>query len=337
MNANEVLRVENLVVRYVTRLGEVRAVNNVSFSLKRGETLGLVGESGCGKSTLGLSLMRLLPKNGYIANGKIYLEGEDIVNMDEALLRAIRWKKISMIFQGAMNALNPVFPVGDQVAEVLMLHERVTREEAYEIVRELFLQVGLDPSRIKDYPHQLSGGMKQRVVIAMALALNPSVVIADEPTTALDVTIQAQILDLLSKLKRRYGLSMIYITHDLAVIAEIADRVAVMYAGYLVEVGDVFGVFKKPVHPYTKGLIASVPTIKRAKERRLISLPGAPPNLIFPPPGCPFAPRCPFAKDVCKESVPEPTEIDGHLVRCHFADELKDISPLEAWKVIMEG
>jgi len=331
-----VLEVKNLVVRYFTRMGDVKAVNDVSFSLKRGETLGLVGESGCGKTTLGLSLMRLLPRNGRIERGEILLEGEDIIKMDETLLRSIRWKKISMIFQGAMNALNPVFPVGDQVAEVLMLHEKVTKEEAYEIVRELFLQVGLDVSRMKDYPHQLSGGMKQRVVIAMALALNPTIVIADEPTTALDVTIQAQILDLLNKLKRRYGLSMIYITHDLAVIAEISDRVAVMYAGYMVEIADVVKLFKKPIHPYTKGLIASVPTIRRAKERKLISIPGAPPNLISPPPGCPFAPRCPFAKDVCREELPEPVMMDGHLVRCHFADELKEIPPLEAWKIVWE-
>ncbi len=336
MSSENVLEVRNLSVRYITRRGEVKAVNNVNFSLRRGETLGLVGESGCGKSTLGYSLMRLLPANGRIVSGEIYLEGDNILEMDEIMLRKIRWKKISMIFQGAMNALNPVFTVGDQIAEVLMLHERMTKEEAYEVVRELFIQVGLDPARIKDYPHQLSGGMKQRVVIAMALALNPSVVIADEPTTALDVTIQAQILDLMRKLQRRYGLSMIYITHDLAVVAEISHRVMVMYAGHIMEYGDVVSIFKHPVHPYTKGLIASVPTIQKVKEKRLISIPGSPPDLVNPPSGCPFRLRCPFAKDICKEKEPPYTEVDGSLAKCHFARELADISPEEAWEAVFE-
>jgi len=336
MSSENVLEVRNLSVRYITRRGEVKAVNNVNFSLRRGETLGLVGESGCGKSTLGYSLMRLLPANGRIVSGEIYLEGDNILEMDEIMLRKIRWKKISMIFQGAMNALNPVFTVGDQIAEVLMLHERMTKEEAYEVVRELFIQVGLDPARIKDYPHQLSGGMKQRVVIAMALALNPSIVIADEPTTALDVTIQAQILDLMRKLQRRYGLSMIYITHDLAVVAEISHRVMVMYAGHIMEYGDVVSIFKHPVHPYTKGLIASVPTIQKVKEKRLISIPGSPPDLVNPPSGCPFRLRCPFAKDICKEKEPPYTEVDGSLAKCHFARELADISPEEAWEAVFE-
>jgi len=336
MSSENVLDVKNLSVRYLTRAGEVKAVNNVSLELKRGETLGLVGESGCGKSTLGYSLMRLLPPNGRIVSGKILLEGDDILKMDEVMLRRVRWKKIAMIFQGAMNALNPVFTVGDQIAEVLLLHEKMTRDEAYEVVRELFIQVGLDPARISDYPHQLSGGMKQRVVIAMALSLNPSIVIADEPTTALDVTIQAQIIDLMKKLQRRYGLSMIYITHDLAVIAEVSHRVNVMYAGYIVESGDVESIFKRPVHPYTKGLLASVPTIQRIKEKRLISIPGAPPDLRNPPPGCPFEPRCPFAKDICKKEIPPEIDIDGVKALCHFAREVADIPSEEAWEAVFE-
>ena len=337
MSNEKILEVKNLKVRYLIRMGEVKAVNGVSFDLKRGETLGIVGESGCGKTTIGLSLMKLLPPNGRIVEGQILLNGDDIVKMDESLVRKIRWKRISMIFQGAMNALNPVFTVGDQIAEVLMLHERVSKEEAYARVRELFRQVGLDPARIMDYPHQLSGGMKQRVVIAMALALNPSIVIADEPTTALDVTIQAQILDLLKRLKQRFKLSMIYITHDLAVIAEVADRIAVMYAGYIVELADSVSLFKNPIHPYSKGLIASVPTIKRAKSRRLVSIPGSPPNLVTLAKGCPFYPRCPFAKEICKEEMPEEQIIDGHRVRCHFAEEIKDVPPFEAWqKVFVE-
>ena len=336
MSSETLLEVKNLSVRYATRGGDVKAVNNVSFYLKKGETIGLVGESGCGKSTLGFSLMRLLPPNGRIVSGEVILEGEDIIKMNEVMMRRVRWKKIAMIFQGAMNALNPVFTVGDQIAEVLMLHEKMTKEEAYEIVRELFIQVGLDPSRISDYPHQLSGGMKQRSVIAMALALNPSIVIADEPTTALDVTIQAQILDLMVRLQRRYGLSMIYISHDLAVIAEIAHRVHVMYAGHMVEKGNVVSIYKHPIHPYTKGLIASVPTIQKIKEKRLISIPGAPPDLRNPPKGCPFWPRCPFAKDICKQEFPPEVEIDGVWVLCHFAREVADIPPDEAWEKVFE-
>lgn len=336
MNSEKVLEVKNLRVHYTTARGDVQAVRDVSFYLRRGETLGLAGESGCGKSTLGYSLMRLLPANAKIVSGEILLENENIVNMDEVMLRKIRWKKISMIFQGAMNALNPVFTVGDQIAEVLTLHEGMTRREAYEVVRELFIQVGLDPSRIKDYPHQLSGGMKQRVVIAMALALNPNIVIADEPTTALDVTIQAQIQDLMKRLQRRYGLSMIYITHDLAVLAEVSHRVMIMYAGQIMEIGDVVKIYKKPVHPYTKGLIASVPTIQKVKEKRLISIPGAPPDLVNPPSGCPFRLRCPFAKDICKKKDPPYVEIDGVLVKCHFARELADVSPDEAWEAVFE-
>ena len=336
MSSENVLEVKNLRVHYTTARGDVQAVRGVSFSLKRGETLGLAGESGCGKSTLGYSLMRLLPANAKIISGEILLEGENVIDMDEVMLRKIRWKKISMIFQGAMNALNPVFTVGDQIAEVLTLHEGMTKREAYEVVRELFIQVGLDPSRIKDYPHQLSGGMKQRVVIAMALALNPSVVIADEPTTALDVTIQAQIQDLMKRLQRRYGLSMIYITHDLAVLAEVSHRVMIMYAGQIMEIGDVVKIYKRPVHPYTKGLIASVPTIQKVKEKRLISIPGAPPDLVNPPSGCPFRLRCPFAKEICKEKEPPYVNVDGVLVKCHFARELADVSPEEAWESVFE-
>ena len=337
MSQETLLEIRNLYVRYKTMKGNVKAVNDVSLKVARGEVLGLAGESGCGKTTLGLSLMKILPSNGWIESGQIIFKGRNIVDLPESEMKKIRWKEISMIFQGAMNALNPVIKVGDQVAEVLMLHEGMTKEEALEVVRELFIQVGLEPGRVNAYPHQLSGGMKQRVVIAMALALRPSLVIADEPTTALDVTIQAQILDLLKKLQRRFGVSVIYITHDLAVLAEVANKVAIMYAGYIMEYGDVVSIFKEPIHPYTKGLIGSIPSISRIKKRRkLFSIPGAPPDLRQMAPGCPFAPRCPLAKDICKKEVPEPKKINEQVVRCHFADELIGVPPEDIWLKILE-
>ncbi|MGQ4891709.1 MAG: ABC transporter ATP-binding protein [Candidatus Njordarchaeia archaeon] len=337
MSSNEiVLDVRNVKTYYYTRRGTVKAVDDVSFSLKRGETIGVVGESGCGKSTLGFTLMRLIPRPGRVVGGEVYLEGEEIFGIGEEAFRRIRWKRISMIFQAAMNALNPVIPVGDQVAEAIMLHEKVPQEEAMEMVKELFYSVGLEPTVIERYPHQLSGGMKQRVVIAMAIALRPTVMIADEPTTALDVTIQAQIMELLKVLQRRYGMSMIYITHDLALEAEIAHRVMVMYAGQIMELGDVEQIFYEPIHPYTKGLIAAVPTVSKAKEKKLFSIPGQPPDLVNPPKGCPFAPRCPYAKDICWNVRPKVQKINGTLVACHFADELKDIAPDEFWKGVKE-
>ena len=334
-----ILRVENLNVRYRTLLGTVKAVNNVTFDLYPGEVLGLAGESGCGKTTLGLTLMRLLPNNGYVESGRILIDGIDVLKLKESEVREIRWKKISMIFQGAMNALNPVFKVGDQIAEVLEYHEGIPKKEALERVKEMFIKVGLDPDRINNYPHQFSGGMKQRAVIAMALILKPPVVIADEPTTALDVTIQAQILELLKSLQREYKMSFIYITHDLAVLAQIATKVGIMYAGYLIEYGDVLSIYKKPIHPYTKGLIGSVPSISRVKEAkkkkiRLFSIPGAPPDLRKLKNQCPFADRCPIAKkeEICWQKIPEIQEVDGRKVRCFFAEELKDVSPYEFWE-----
>ncbi len=333
-----ILEVKNLNVRYKTLKGNVRAVNDVSFKLNRGEVLGLAGESGCGKTTLGLTIMNILPSNGWVEGGEVLFKGRNIVNLSEDEMRKIRWKEISMVFQGAMNALNPVIKVGDQVAEALMLHENMSKEEALEVVRDIFIQVGLETGRVNAYPHQLSGGMKQRVVIAMALVLRPSLVIADEPTTALDVTIQAQILDLLRKLQKRFGLSYIYITHDLAVLAEIANKVAIMYAGYMVEFGDVVSIYKDPIHPYTKGLIGSIPSISQIRKRkRLFSIPGAPPDLRALPPGCPFAPRCPLAKDICRKELPEPCTVNHRVVRCHFAEDLVGVPPEDVWLKIMEG
>jgi len=328
---NIILNIKNLTVRYKLGPFTVHAVNGVTLQVREGETMGLVGESGCGKSTMSLAIMRLLPSNGYIEKGQVIFKQEDLVKIPEVRMRKILWSEIAMVFQGAMNALNPVFKVGDQVAEALIYHEGISKEEAFEIVRELFLEVGLDPARMNDYPHQLSGGMKQRVIIAMAISMNPTLLICDEPTTALDVTIQAQIIDLLKKLQRRYGMSMIYISHDLAVVAELSDRVSVMYAGFLVEEGDVVSIYKRPAHPYTQGLIAAVPSPQKIEERRVVAIPGAPPDLRFLPNRCPFWDRCPFCKDICKEKLPDYHVIEGRRVLCHFAEDLADLDPFEAW------
>ncbi len=327
-----VLEVKNLRTYYFVGDKTVKAVDGVSFKLNKGEVLGLVGESGSGKTTIGLSLMKLLPSNGRIVGGHIYLDdGTDLAQLSEEEVRKYRWTKISMIFQGAMNSLNPLMKIGDQIAEVLIFRMGYTREEATERAKELLSMVGIDPIRVNDYPHQFSGGMKQRAVIAMALASNPEIVIADEPTTALDVTVQAQILEMIKYLKNRYGLSMIYITHDLSVVAEIADKIAIMYAGKIMEFNDTRSIFKHPVNPYTKGLIESIPTITKAKAKRLFSIPGDPPNLLNPPKGCPFWPRCPYAKDICKEKEPPIVNINGGYSYCHFSEELKDVPAREFW------
>lgn len=313
-----ILSVENLKTCYFTLRGPVKAVDGVTLEVERGGILGLVGESGCGKSTLGYSILRIVPYPGKIVSGRIYFNGEDLVAKNEEQMRKIRWRKISMIFQGAMNALNPIIKAGDQVAEAIMAHERVTKEQAMGRVKELFELVGLDPDRMNDYPFEFSGGMKQRAMIAMALACNPEFVIADEPTTALDVTIQAQIIELLKSLVEKLKLSLMVITHDLGVVAEICDRVAVMYAGKLVEAGDIITIFKAPKHPYTKGLIAAIPTIEEAGRGRLVAISGNPPDLLRPPLGCRFHPRCELAQDICRRSEPPLVEVGkGHLVACH--------------------
>ncbi len=315
-----ILEVRDLHVYYYTLRGVVRAVEGVSFTLERGEVLGIAGESGCGKSTLGYSIMRLVPPPGRIVKGSIVIDGEDITRMSESeVRRRIRWQKVSMIFQGAANALNPVYTVGFQIAEPLMLHRGMSKKEALERARELLKMVGLPPSYINMYPHQLSGGQKQRVVIAMALALNPPIVIADEPTTALDVVVQAQILNLLKRLKRELGMSMIFISHDLSVIAELADKVAVMYAGQIVEYGPADRVFTNPYHPYTRALLEAIPRLHGPKKLRYI--PGSPPDLRNPPPGCRFEPRCaaknPKIAERCKKEPPPLVEVEkGHYVRC---------------------
>jgi len=314
---NEVLLdIRNLKTYFYTTKGVVKAVDNVSVKLNKGEVLGIAGESGCGKSTLAYSIIRLVPSPGKIVSGEIYFNGENILKYsDEEFRRKIRWKGISMVFQGAMNALNPVYTVGDQIAEVIMLHEGLTKKEAYTRVYKLLALVGIDPRRAHSYPHELSGGMKQRVMIAMALALNPPLVIADEPTTALDVVVQAQIMNLLKRLQRELKISIILITHDLSLIAEIADKVAIMYAGKIVEFGTAEQIYYNPQHPYTQGLLSSIPRL-RGELEKLEWIPGVPPDLIKPPPGCRFAPRCKFRFEKC-DSEPPVIEIEpGHYVAC---------------------
>jgi len=315
-----VLEVQNLTTHYRTLRGWVRAVDNISFSVNQGEALGLAGESGCGKSTVALSLLKILPSGGTIRHGKIIFAGQDLVPLSDSQMRKIRWKGISIVFQGAMNALNPVYKVGDQIAEAITVHEEgVGSSDVKERVAKLLETVGIEPSRADNYPHEFSGGMRQRALIAMALAANPMMLIGDEPGTALDVIVQAQTLKLLRDLKDRLGLSMILISHDLSIIAETCEKVAIMYAGKLVEYGDVNSIFKNPLHPYTQGLIKAFPSIK-GERVRLTSIPGQPPNLLQPPPACRFNPRCPYVMDVCKREEPLLLEHgeNNHLAACHL-------------------
>lgn len=312
-----VLEVSDLKVVYYSLKGVVKAVDGVSFEIQRGEIMGIAGESGSGKSTLGFALMRLVPPPGKIIDGKIAFLGKNILEMsEEEFRRKIRWKGISMIFQSAMNALNPVAKIGDQISEIYKLHLNLPKREGYLRAKELLEKVGIDPSRVNSYPHELSGGMKQRVIIAMALALNPPLVIADEPTTALDVVVQAQILNLLKTLQRDRGLSMIVVSHDLSLLAEIVDKVAIMYAGKIVEYGYSNHVFREPQHPYTLGLLESIPRIDD-HDNRLKWIPGEPPDLINPPSGCRFHPRCPYSMEICRREEP-PTVVvkNGHRASC---------------------
>jgi oligopeptide/dipeptide ABC transporter ATP-binding protein len=321
-DAAEVLRIDQLRVYFSTRLGDVRAVDGVDLTIRKGETVGLVGESGSGKSVTARSIMRLVPMPpGRYAGGSINFQGLDLLSLDDANMRELRGGRIGMIFQDPMTFLNPVYTAGEQVAEAIRLHQRVSRSEARIRTIELFRTVGI-PSpeeRYGAYPHQLSGGMRQRVMIAIALSSQPELLIADEPTTALDVTIQAQILDLLLGLQQQLGMSVLLITHDLGVVAETCDRVAVMYAGQIVEEGPVETIFEQPEHPYTIGLINAIPRadLEGASPE---PIPGSPPDLVSPPAGCRFHPRCPYAEPLCREVAPELRQVAaGHVAACHFA------------------
>jgi len=321
-NNKPLLEVKGLKTYFYTEDGVVRAVDGVNFEVFPGEVLGIVGESGCGKSVTSLSIMRLISKPGRVDAGEILLDGENLLNMPEEEMIKVRGNRISMIFQQPQTALNPVFKVGDQLAEVLNVHQDMGKEAGWKRAVALLKMVGVpDPERrVEAYPHELSGGMAQRVMIAMALACVPELLIADEPTTALDVTIQAQILDLMREMRQEMGTSIILITHDLGVVAEMAERVAVMYAGEIVEQTDVNSLFDEPLHPYTQGLIGSIPVLGEIKEK-LDVIPGTVPNLVNLPPGCRFAPRCQarikYACTICSEIKPELEEVKpGHFVRC---------------------
>ena len=322
MGADHLLEIRNLKTYFEVRRSVLKAVDDVSLSIETGKTLGLVGESGCGKSVTAASIMGLVPiPPGKIAGGEILFEGVNLLKLPESRMKKIRGNRISMIFQEPMTSLNPVFTVGDQVAEVIRLHQGLSRRETHDKVIEVFGMVGIPAaeSRIKDYPHQMSGGMCQRVVIAMALACNPKLMIADEPTTALDVTIQAQILDLMNKLKEEAGASILFITHDLGVIAEMAQNVAVMYAGKVMEEADVDTLFAEPRHPYTIGLMSSIPVLGREeKRRRLSTIPGVVPSLFKLSEGCLFHERCAEAREECRRVSPPIIDLgNGHMVRCH--------------------
>ncbi len=313
------LTVENLKMYYETMRGYVKAVDDVSFTVNKEEALGLAGESGCGKTSAALAILRLLPWNGKIIEGNVTLAGENLIKMsDKELRQKIRWKRISMVFQGAMNALHPTYTIGRQIAEPILKHEDVSKREAMERAGKLLELVGIEPEKTVRYPYELSGGMKQRAIIAMALACNPDLIIADEPTTALDVIVQAQVLKVMEDLKRKLKLSWILISHDLSIIAETCTKVAIMYAGKIVEYGDVVHIFKERLHPYTEKLVTAFPSVLGPK-RELSSIHGFPPDLLEPPAGCRFNPRCPHVMEICRTEEPLLTDVGKkHHVACHL-------------------
>ncbi len=316
-NTENVLEVKDLTMHYMTRKGPVYAVDDVSFYVGRGEAIGLVGESGCGKTSIAISLLKLLPDNARILKGEIRLNDIDVVPLTNKGMNKHRWKVISMVFQAAMNSMNPVYTIEEQILEAMRQHTpHLSEQEMDEKIDFLFDLVGLDPAFKDQYPHQYSGGMRQRAVIAMALSCDPDIIIADEPTTALDVIVQDQLLKQIREIQEQLNMAMIYISHDIAVIAEVSQRVGVMYAGKLVEMASSEAIFHRPIHPYTMGLMSSFPSIVGEKTE-LVIIPGEPPDLLSPPPGCRFHPRCPFATEICSEQEPEfKTHDENHLAAC---------------------
>lgn len=319
------LEIKNLKIHYITEDGTGKAVEDLSLAVGKGETLGIVGETGAGKTTTALGIMKLVPDPpGKILEGEIRFKGEDLLGKSEAQMRKVRGNEISMVFQDPMTSLNPVFTVGKQIAETIKLHQKVDGKEAWERAKEMLEVVGIPAERSKNYPHEFSGGMKQRVLIAMALACNPALLIADEPTTALDVTIQAQVLEVMRDLKSKIQSSMILITHDLGVVSEVCDQVAIMYAGKIIESGSIEQIFKDPRHPYTLGLFHSIPNPKR-KNQRLEPIAGLMPEPTDLPGGCSFHPRCPKATDRCSKVVPSNTLVEeGHYVDCILYEEERE-------------
>jgi oligopeptide/dipeptide ABC transporter ATP-binding protein len=334
------LEVANLEVGYRTAAGEAKAVDGISFTIDKGMCLGLVGESGCGKSTVAKAILGILPPAGRIAGGAIRYAGNDLVGMTQADLRRIRWQHIALVPQSAMNGLDPVYTVESQLTEAITAHQRMPAAQRRSRIAELFALVGLEPSRVRDYPHQFSGGMRQRAMIAMAMVLDPPLIIADEPTTGLDVLVQDQILQQMRQLHDQYGKAMLLITHDMAVVAENCDRIAVMYAGRIMEYGGE-AVFRTPYHPYTLGLCSAFPDIAD-RGRALISIPGTPPSLVAPPAGCRFHARCPFATTLCVDVMPPlVTVAPDHIVACHHVDQAESFRERAAdpatWRNEMPG
>lgn len=317
------IEIDSLDISYATEEGPLHAVQDVSFDIQEGETVGVVGESGCGKTTVAKSILGLLDDNGSVDGGEIRYQDYDLASFSERDFQQVRWTDISYIAQNAMNALDPVYRVGSQLIEVIRHHTDASKQEAKDRSMELLQDVGLDRSVYRDYPHELSGGQRQRVVIALALTLNPSFIIADEPTTGLDVVVQDEILQLIERIQEDTGAGMIFITHDMSAVAEVADRIAVMYGGRLVELGDISDVFKDSLHPYTMGLRNAFPSI--AEEMELVSIPGRPPDLTDPPTGCIFQDRCPYASYECQTEPPFEAFNGGHKSKCHFSDEAESM------------
>ncbi len=320
--ARKLLSVRDLKTSFFTHVGEVKAVRGISFDVNEGEVLGIVGESGSGKSVTSLSIMGLLQYPGRVVDGEILLNGEDILTYSKNQMRKVRGKEIAMIFQDPMTSLNPVYTIGNQIMEMILEHEKMSRREARARAIEMLKLVGIPAAekRIDSYPHEFSGGMRQRVMIALALSCNPKLLIADEPTTALDVTIQAQILNLIKKLNRQFGMTTMLITHDLGVVATVCDKVAVMYGGLIMEYGTADEIFYHPRHPYTMGLLGSIPHVDGGEKRRLIPIDGTPPDLINPPKGCPFSTRCKYCMNVCTREQPPYYAEDKHRTMCWMLD-----------------
>ncbi|MBG0783515.1 MAG: ABC transporter ATP-binding protein [Anaerolineaceae bacterium] len=329
-NTNVLMKIRDLSVTYKTRLGMVSAVDHVSFDIQKGEILGLVGESGCGKSTMGKALMRMIQVPGRITNGELIFENEDIMKYDEKQMQDFRGRKISMIFQDPMTSLNPVQRMDEHIIEAIRVHEPETsKQDALERATKLVERLGIQKRRMNSYPHQLSGGMRQRVMIALGLILNANLIVADEATTSLDVIVEAKLADQFRDIREEFGVTLLVITHNIALVAELCDRVVVMYAGHVVEIGEVYAIFDDPLHPYTRGLLNSIPNIELDDEEELYKMQGEPPNLTHPPTGCRFHPRCPNAMDICAKYEPELIEVvPGREIKCWlYADHPEKETP----------